>query len=79
MQLELIWVREQSNEGLKTEFSVQHREVMQRLVTDGFVNIFNHKSSIITLAVESLQTTKQTETKNQLPPVSPRSSLIYLK
>lgn len=63
MQMELIWVREQSNEGLKTEFSVRHWEVLQGLVTDGFVNILNHKSSIITLVVESLQTTKQTETK----------------
>lgn len=63
MHLELIWAREQSNEGLKTEFSVHHREGMQELVTDGFMNRLNHKSSIITLVMESLQTTKQTKTK----------------
>lgn len=62
MHLELIWAREQSNEGLKTEFSVHHREVTQGLVIGGFINRLNHKSSIITLVVESLQTTKQTET-----------------
>lgn len=63
VHLELIWVKEQSNEGLKTEFSVHHWEVTQGQVTDGFMNRLNHKSSRITLVVESLQTPKQTETK----------------
>lgn len=63
MHLELIWVRGQSNEGLKTEFSMHHLEVTQGLVTDGFTDRLNHRSSIITLVVESLQTTKETETK----------------
>lgn len=79
MHLELIWVREQTNEGLKTEFSVHHWEVTQGQVTDGFMNRLNHKGSKITVVVESLRITKQTETKNQLHPVSPISSLIYLK
>lgn len=63
MHLELIWAREQHNEGLKTEFSVHHPEITQGVVTDGFMNRLNHKSSVIMLVVESLQTTKQTETK----------------
>lgn len=63
MHLELIWAREQHNEGLKTELSVHHPEITQGVVTDGFMNRLNHKSSIIMLVVESLQTTKQTETK----------------
>lgn len=43
--------------------SVYHWEVTQGLATDGFMNVFSHTSSIITLVVESLQTTKQNETK----------------